>query len=96
VPPHFLLHFLTSNRVDLPDAITTQRCYSLFSDISISVPTDLIFTSSTVDFKGGGQCGKLMFSEKLWGRCCNRFTLNMKFLTERYCSLSNVPLFRLH
>jgi hypothetical protein len=23
VPPHFLLHFLTSNRVDLPDAVTT-------------------------------------------------------------------------
>jgi hypothetical protein len=30
VPPHFLLHLLTSNRVDLPDAVTTQRCYSLF------------------------------------------------------------------
>jgi hypothetical protein len=33
VPPHFLLHFLTSNRVDLPDALTTQRCYSLFTDL---------------------------------------------------------------
>jgi hypothetical protein len=52
VPPHFLLHYLTSNRVDLPDAVTTQRFYSLFSDLSISVPTDLVFTSSTVDFEG--------------------------------------------
>jgi hypothetical protein len=52
VPPHFLLHYLTSNRVDLPDAVTTQRCYSLFSDLSISVPADLVFTSSTVDFEG--------------------------------------------
>jgi hypothetical protein len=34
-----------------------------------------------------------MFSEELSGRCCNRFTLNMKSLTERYCFLSNVPLF---
>jgi hypothetical protein len=51
VPPHFLLHFLTSNRVDLPDAVTTQRCYSLFSDLSILVPADLVFTSSIVEFE---------------------------------------------
>jgi hypothetical protein len=31
VPLHFLLHHLTSNRVDLPNTVTTQRCYSLFS-----------------------------------------------------------------
>jgi hypothetical protein len=36
----------------LPDAVTTQRSYSLFSDLSISVPADLVFTSSTVDFEG--------------------------------------------
>jgi hypothetical protein len=52
VPPHFLLQFLTSNRVDLPDAVTTQRCYSLFSDLPLSVPADLVFTSSAVDFDG--------------------------------------------
>jgi hypothetical protein len=52
VPPHFLLHFLTSNRVDLPDAVTTQRCYSLFSDLPLSVPANLTFTSSAVDFEG--------------------------------------------
>jgi hypothetical protein len=52
VPPHFLLHFLTSNRVDLPDAVTTQRCHSLFSDLPLSVRVDLVFTSSAVDFDG--------------------------------------------
>jgi hypothetical protein len=52
VSPHFLLHFLTSNRVDLPDALTTQRCYSLFIDLSLSVPANLTFTSSAVDFDG--------------------------------------------
>jgi hypothetical protein len=52
VPPHFLLHLLTSNRVDLPDAVTTQRCYSLFSDLPLSVQTNLTFTSSAVDFEG--------------------------------------------
>jgi hypothetical protein len=52
VPPHFLLHLLTSNRVDLPDAVTAQRCYSLFPDLPLSVPTNLTFTSSAVDFLG--------------------------------------------
>jgi hypothetical protein len=65
VPPHFLLHLLTSNRVDLPDAVTAQRCYSLFSDLPLSVPANLAFTSSAVDFGGGSRCGKLTFSEEL-------------------------------
>jgi hypothetical protein len=52
VPPYFLLHFLTSNRVDIPDALTTQRCYSLFTDLPLSVPADLSLTSSAVDFDG--------------------------------------------
>jgi hypothetical protein len=52
VPPHFLLHFLTSNRVDLTDALTTQRCYSLFTDLPLSVPANLTFASSGVDFEG--------------------------------------------
>jgi hypothetical protein len=51
VPPHFLLHHLTSNRIDLPDAVTTQRCYSLFLDLLIPIPVDLAFTSSAIDFK---------------------------------------------
>jgi hypothetical protein len=38
--------------VDLPNAVTTQRCYSLFSDLPLSVPADLVFTSSAVDFDG--------------------------------------------
>jgi hypothetical protein len=51
VPPHFLLHHLTSNRVDLPDAVTTQRCYSLFLDLFIPIPADLAFISSAVGFE---------------------------------------------
>jgi hypothetical protein len=38
--------------VDLPDAVTTQRCYSLFSDLSIPIPVDLAFISLAVDFEG--------------------------------------------
>jgi hypothetical protein len=52
VPPHFLLHLLTSSRVDLPDALTAQRCYSLFADLPLSVPANFTFTSSAVDFDG--------------------------------------------
>jgi hypothetical protein len=51
VPPHFLLHHLTSNRVDLPDAVTTQRCYSLFSDLLIPIPVDLAFISLAIGFE---------------------------------------------
>jgi hypothetical protein len=28
IPPHFFLHHLTRSRVDLPDILTSQRCYS--------------------------------------------------------------------
>jgi hypothetical protein len=51
VAPHFLLHHLTSNKIDLPDAVTTQRCYSLFLDLLIPILVDLAFTSSTIDFE---------------------------------------------
>jgi hypothetical protein len=51
VPPHFFLHYLTTNRTDLPDAVTSQRCYSLFSDLLIPIPVDLSFTSLTIDFE---------------------------------------------
>jgi hypothetical protein len=51
VPPHFFLHYLTTNRTDLPDAVTNQRCYSLFSDLLIPIPVDLSFTSSAIDFE---------------------------------------------
>jgi hypothetical protein len=51
VPAHFLIHHLTSNKVDLPDAVTTQRRYSLFSDLFIPIPIDLAFISSAVGFK---------------------------------------------
>jgi hypothetical protein len=51
VPPQFLLHRLTINRVVLPNAVTSQRCYSLFSDLLILIPADLVFTSSAIDFE---------------------------------------------
>jgi hypothetical protein len=51
VPPIFFLHHLTSNRVDLPDAVTTHRCYSLFSDLFIPIPVDLALISSAVGFE---------------------------------------------
>jgi hypothetical protein len=51
VPPHFLLHHLTSNWVELPDAVTIQRCHSLFSDLFIPILVDLSFISSAVGFE---------------------------------------------
>jgi hypothetical protein len=51
VPPHFFLHYLTTIRADLPDVLTSQRCYSLFSDLLILIPVDLMFTSSAIEFE---------------------------------------------
>jgi hypothetical protein len=47
VPPHFFLHHLIESRADLPDLITSQKCYSLFDDLHIPIPIDLSFTFST-------------------------------------------------
>jgi hypothetical protein len=51
VPPHFFLHHLTSSRVDLPDAVTTQICYSLFLDLFIPICVDLALISLAVGFE---------------------------------------------
>jgi hypothetical protein len=50
VPPHFFLHHLTESRVDLPDLVTSQKCYNLFDDLHIPIPADLSFIFSINDF----------------------------------------------
>jgi hypothetical protein len=50
VPPYFFLHHLTESRVDLPDLITSRKCYSLFDDLHIPIPVNLLFTSSINGF----------------------------------------------
>jgi hypothetical protein len=42
---------LTTSRADLPDALTSQRCYSLFTDLLLPIPVDLSFTSSAIGFE---------------------------------------------
>jgi hypothetical protein len=51
VPPHFFLHQLTESRANLPDLITSQKCYSLFNDLHIPIPVDLSFTFSINGFE---------------------------------------------
>jgi hypothetical protein len=51
VPPHFFLHHLTESRADLPDFITSQKCYSLFNDLHIPIPVNLSFTFSINGFR---------------------------------------------
>ncbi|KAK1604819.1 hypothetical protein QYE76_028492 [Lolium multiflorum] len=51
VSPHFFLHFLTESRADLPDVLTSQRCYSFFDALVVPIPHNLSFTSSTDDFE---------------------------------------------
>src|SRR3954467_15983931 len=51
VPPPLFLHQLTECRADLPDPLTSQRCYSFFDALTIPIPTDLTFASSTDGFE---------------------------------------------
>jgi hypothetical protein len=50
VPPHFFFHHLTESRANLPNLVTSQKCYSLFDDLHIPIPVDLSFTFSTNSF----------------------------------------------
>jgi hypothetical protein len=50
VPPHFSLHHLTESRSDLPNLVTSQKYYSLFDDLHISILIDLSFTFSINGF----------------------------------------------
>jgi hypothetical protein len=50
VPPHFFLHHLIESRADLPDLITSEKCYILFNDLHIPIPVDLSFTFSINGF----------------------------------------------
>jgi hypothetical protein len=51
VSPHFFLHHLTESRADLPDLITSQKCYRVFDHLHIPIPIDLSFTFSTNGFR---------------------------------------------
>jgi hypothetical protein len=51
VPPHFFLHHLRISRADLPDILTSQRCYNLFTDLHNLIPVDLSFTFSAIGFE---------------------------------------------
>src|SRR6185437_3491768 len=50
VPPHFHIHHLVESRADLPDGLTSSRCYSMFDNLHIRIPADLSFTSSSIGF----------------------------------------------
>jgi hypothetical protein len=50
VPPHFFLHHLTESRADLPDLVTSQKCYNLFDDLHIPILVDLSYAFSINGF----------------------------------------------
>ena len=49
-PPHFHIYHLVESRADLPDGLTSSRCYIMFDDLHIPIPADLSFTSSSIGF----------------------------------------------
>jgi hypothetical protein len=67
VPPHFFLHHLIESRADLPDLITSQKCYSLFDDLHIPVPIDLSFIFSINGFRTWWSMWKAQIFRKALG-----------------------------
>jgi hypothetical protein len=64
VPPHFFLHHLTESRADLPNLVTSQKCYAclmLFTSQSLST-YHLPFQSMASGL--GGQCGRIISPRK--------------------------------
>ena len=51
VSPYFFLHHLTESRSDLFNPTFSQRCYSYFDTLTIPIPANLCFTSSTDGFE---------------------------------------------
>jgi hypothetical protein len=83
VPPHFFLHHLTESRANLPDLITSQKCYSLFDDLHIPILVDLSFTFSINGFGTWWSMWKDHIFRKALGPMLQQM-LNMKLLKERY------------
>ena len=65
VPPHFHIHHLVESRADLPDGLTSSRCYSMFDDLHIPIPADLSSLPHQSASAHGGEYGKHMYSGKL-------------------------------
>jgi hypothetical protein len=81
-PLHFFLHYLTTNRTDLLDAVTTQRCYSLFSDLLIPIPVDLSFTSLAIDFENWWSMWKTHVFQKAPGPMLQQIHTEYEALEE--------------
>jgi hypothetical protein len=67
VPPYFFLHHLTTSRADLPDILTSQTCYSLFTALHLPIPVDLSFTSSAISFEDWWSMWKTHIFQKALG-----------------------------
>jgi hypothetical protein len=84
VPPHFLLHRLTINRVNLPDASPPKDATAYFQTFSSQALLTSYSLLRPLTSRSGGQCGRPMSSRKPWGRCSSKFMPSMKSLKKRY------------
>jgi hypothetical protein len=81
---------LTTSRADLPMPLPAKDAIAYSLIFSFQSPSAFRSPLRPSDSRAGGHCGRLMSSEKPWGRCCNRSTLNMKPLKERYYQQLNI------
>jgi hypothetical protein len=55
------------SRADLPDILTSRRCYSLFTNLHIPIPVDLSFTFSAIGFQNWWSMWKVHVFRKALG-----------------------------
>ncbi|KAK1626950.1 hypothetical protein QYE76_001265 [Lolium multiflorum] len=93
VSPHFFLHFLTESRADLPDVLTSQRCYSFFDGLVIPIPHNLSFTSSTDDFEAWWAMWKTHAFRRALGPLLKQLDAEYDIPAEQGYDLSNLLTF---
>jgi hypothetical protein len=82
VSPHFFLHYLTISRADLPDIVTSQRCYILFTDLHIPIPVDLSFNFLAIGFENWWSMWKTHVFRKALGPMLQQIDTEYETLEE--------------
>jgi hypothetical protein len=90
VSPHFFLHHLTESRADLPDALTSQRCYSFFDVLAIPIPNNLVFASSTDGFENWWSMWKTHAFRRALGPLLEQLDAEYKIPAEQVPPLVNL------
>ena len=65
VPPHFHIHHLVESRADLPDGLTSSRCYTCLTTSTFQYQPICPLLPRQLTLTHGGEYEKLMYSKEL-------------------------------